>query len=231
MWYEEFIWEFPLSAAVRAGQIECVKILLAWGANTEAKDGMQMRTALMWAVCSSSHERNMLITLKEGGCSLATTTGEDGETLMHQAAQSGNIETVKLLKEWGLPINAQDCDGYTPAHCSLIRRDNTLVLKQFIDWGADFDDLVSDGQGSVHIAAGCGSCEALIIIKDIGCDINRPDYSGRTPIAVAALGHRQATFKLLLSWGVDIHSRDTSGKTVADLADVAFPNWRSFYTP
>ena len=61
---------------------------------------------------------------------------EYNETLLHEAAKSGDIETAKYLIEKGANVNAIDLEGET-ALMYAVRSNNKKMVKLLIDANAD----------------------------------------------------------------------------------------------
>ena len=59
-------------------------------------------------------------------------------TPLHYAAYNNNPQTINLLIDHGLDVNAQDKNGNTPLHCAKsFLKENPRVIKTLLGRGAD----------------------------------------------------------------------------------------------
>ena len=77
----------------------------------------------------------------------------EGQTLLHIAAKSNCVESVKFFLEKGLDIEASDDVGFTPLMCAACSNDSTEVIQFLIDKGADINALTSYGENLLHLSA------------------------------------------------------------------------------
>ncbi|KAJ1491696.1 ankyrin repeat-containing domain protein, partial [Baffinella frigidus] len=108
------------------GSETMVKILLAGGANTEAKDKAgktplhlsvegQQELVVKMLLESKGAETSLVELLLEHGADVSA--GRDtGETPLHAAASKGNAAAVAILLERGADASAQADNGKTPLH-------------------------------------------------------------------------------------------------------------------
>ncbi|KAM0271865.1 hypothetical protein ACHAQH_008965 [Verticillium albo-atrum] len=100
----------PLHRAAANGRDAVVRLLLKWGANTEARDGGG-QTPLHRAA-ANGHDAVVRLLLEKGANTEARDGG--GQTPLHRAAANGHDAVVRLLLEKGANANATDHDGETP---------------------------------------------------------------------------------------------------------------------
>lgn len=76
--------------------------------------------------------------------------GATGKTNLHYAAEMGEIETMQKLLDKNAPIDAQDHEGNTPLHTTIIgkQKDAALLLVKYY---ADFTIRNNDGRNSVNL--------------------------------------------------------------------------------
>lgn len=77
---------------------------------------------------------------------------EYNETLLHEAARSGDIETAKFLIEKGANVNAIDVDGGTPLHYAACNA-HLETVKLLIDNGADINAQDFDKKSPLQFAS------------------------------------------------------------------------------
>ncbi len=94
--------ETALMTCARVGADEAVRMLLARGADVNAKEPTQHQTALMWA--AAEQHPKVLQTLIEAHADLRTHT-KLGFTALHFAARAGDMESVRTLLGAGVDVN------------------------------------------------------------------------------------------------------------------------------
>ena len=115
---------------------------------------------------------------------------QDGRTLLHLAASSGNVPHATWLLDRGADVNARnDCAscperGQTPLHEAQRFRDqelNDLLLSR----GADVTAADASGQTPLHASAAVGSVTGAWRLCLHGANPQARDRAGRTPQDVA----------------------------------------------
>ena len=109
----------PMHYAVRMKNLEIVKALLKAGANPESENSMRT-TPLVLAVITDDLQ---MIQLLVGSGALVKTSGlTKTYTVLHTAAaNSHNMETLKILLKAGANVNAIDEISNTPLHYAVFR--------------------------------------------------------------------------------------------------------------
>jgi uncharacterized protein len=109
----------PLMRAVKARDVEAIKLLLDSGASATAvqDDGSGVLHVLATARPAVKPEdvATELEVVKRllGAGATVNAVMKDGQTPIHRAARAGNANLIKVLVENGAPINAGDKDGRT----------------------------------------------------------------------------------------------------------------------
>jgi ankyrin repeat protein len=119
----------PLMKAV--GNTTLLTVLLQYHADTTLvdEDGM---TALGYAVRRSRYRPAML--LSQQGGNLAFTTN-NGDSLLHLAAEGGGVELVQYFLDAGLEPNSRNSQGATPLMLAVNSRHD--VVRLLLEHGAD----------------------------------------------------------------------------------------------
>ncbi len=96
-----------------------------------------------------------------------------GETPLHFATSSRQIECVKLLIERGADITLAAREGLTPVHVAA-GIGHSDILKVFIDNGADINIEADNDYGSlpIHLAATSGDLESVKMLIDHGAEVS-----------------------------------------------------------
>ena len=220
----------PLHAAAGKGLKEIVELLIAEGADVNAKDDkgrtpLDLATRLTsWSHVRRKRTETAALLRKHGG-----KTGEwlkAGESI-HIAARVGHIEAVKHHLAAGTDVNAKDEDGKTPLdHAEA-------------EWEGDVDevnaarnevaDLLRKHGGkttrpniSIHDAAGArgrrGNIEAVKQHLAAGTDVDARDKEDKTPLKHAAYRGYKEIVELLIAKGADVNAKDEDGRTALDWA-------------
>ncbi|KAE8384147.1 ankyrin repeat-containing domain protein [Aspergillus alliaceus] len=104
-----------------------------------------------------------------------TRSKSSGQSALHLAAASGNIECVRALLTHNADMNATDALGRTPLHpCAAAGNtaDYVSVVQMLIENGANPTLKDRTGMGPLHIAAKRGNDLMLEALIRIGVDVN-----------------------------------------------------------
>lgn len=120
--------------------------------------------------------------LLEAGADVETADlkPNEGETPLHHAARTGNVELAKLLVAKGGRVNVSAPSGFTPLHVAagLNRQAMTEYLLL-----AGADPNAKDSRGTaLHAAVVQGHAVIVTLLLEAGADPNATDQSGRTPL-------------------------------------------------
>ncbi len=109
-------------------------------------------------------------TRKKRGQSLAVKRNEKGETQLHQACISGNMQQVIRLIDQGHPVNIRDHAGWTPLH-EASNHGHHEIVKTLLERGANINDKGGkscDGITALHDACVNGCLEVVEVLLDHG---------------------------------------------------------------
>lgn len=180
-----------LAWATMKGHKELIKLLvLEKGVDINALDNLCGQPALHHAMNSRVHfsVRQLLVEL---GADISVQT-RDGREALHQAANIGCLETMKLLLGKGACINLLDGRGQTVLYraaymCSPSMVD--LLLRN----GADVNMRNRDGKTALYGAAEAGSQSRSVVVIGLllkhGADVSIRSDSGKTACDHAAHMH------------------------------------------
>lgn len=145
---------------------------------------------------------------------------EDDNTLLHYAAYSNNVETIKFFLKRGLDVNTENKMGINPLQFAALNTSNVDVIKELISAGGDIKIRNSIGQTLLAISAGYNpALEITQFFIDQGLDIEARDDDGATPILTAAQYQENPdVIELLINAGADIDAKDNDGDTMFHLA-------------
>ncbi|KAL6714753.1 Ankyrin repeat domain-containing protein 55 [Lecanora helva] len=144
---------------------------------------------------------------------------ESGVSLLHSAANMGNLELVRLLIQEGADVNAQDEDGDSPLHSALVRSDNYEVTRTLLENGADLSSRAVDGKTPLHTFF--NTTVSLVLMRDEWVEKVLPDSEHLSVAHMLAWSSRSTVslFRrgLLYDHG-DIMSTDNFGRTTVHFA-------------
>ncbi len=136
----------------------------------------------------------------------------DGNTILHEAASSGNLDIVKyLVDEKGVDINSRANDGRTPFHHAASAGSLDLVKYLVDEKGVDVNIKDNDGKTSLHYAAYSGNLDLVkYLVDENGVNVNTKDNYGNTLLHEAASSGNLDLVKYLIDKGADVNA-ETKG--------------------
>uniref|UniRef100_A0A672NWY8 Ankycorbin-like n=1 Tax=Sinocyclocheilus grahami TaxID=75366 RepID=A0A672NWY8_SINGR len=171
-----------LHVAATRGQVECLAVILAHGADVSLQDASGF-TALHLAAKNNHPEcAKKLLQTK---C-VVDAPDSFGRTTLHHAAASGDTVIVQLLCEHKCHVNLKDSDGFTPLLLSA-RHAHADVCQSLLDWGANINARDKNGRTAVMLASE-GSCPAAVeLLVQRGADLQMVDSLGHDVLYYAKL--------------------------------------------
>ena len=211
----------PLMRAADKGRYDMVSLLIARGSDIDARDPLG-RTALFYAI-AGSHEATALLLLDHKRHTADEGTDASRNCVLTLAIMSDMIPVVDRLINLGADLEQVDLSGMTPLH-NAARWRSPEALEFLVRAGADVNAQVLnecpifpevDGYSALMFAVsmivdGCGTYPGCMIVDGCG---TCPGCKG---ISHLTNDHRSVHF--LLEHGADTSLRNTSGKTVLDIA-------------
>ena len=219
----------PLLLAAGSGHLEVVKLLVERGADVNAADD-HGGTAV--AAAAQGGHQEIVRYLSGRGAALASEA--DGNALI-VAAQAGKIDTVRMLLDKGMDVDARNKQGRTAlmevAHASAYppAKDGLVeTARLLLDRGADVNARMDDRQTALTLACfapfpshpiSAGLVRALV---EHGANVNPVDESPfGMPLHNAAKVNNVEVVKLLLDAGADVLAEDSPmlGHTALEIAE------------
>lgn len=143
--------ETPLHTAAGVGNLEAMRLLLAYGADVRSQFGKRRLTALHLAAEDDFGDCVKL--LLEHDASVDARDVED-KTPLHLACLSQCAESVEILLKHGADVNAAYKDGRTALHAAIVKESKCLdCTRILLDAGADANRADIFGYTPLHMAA------------------------------------------------------------------------------
>jgi cytohesin len=213
-----------LFAAVKAGNVEEVRRLLATGADSKVRDD-RGAAPLQWAAVLGSKEIAELLIARGADIN---ATDRAGLTALHAAAYQGRREVAELLLLNGAQVNAGSTGGWTPLGKAMERlatpdmtphqaspsdvAATVSVVELLLVHGAEVNPRNASGT-PMHYAAASGQRVLVELLIAKGANINAKTNEGVTPLHTAAKMDRPEVAQLLIARGADVDARTKNNDT------------------
>lgn len=215
----------PLMRAVNAGNVETCRYLLENGVDFQSLSNDFAGETPFIAACNKKNYK-LAKMLRDFGADI-NAKNVKGNSAMHLAAVSGDIETLKFLVGLGAKTDEKNTEGKTPLMQAFNAYNNSAETTIYLakQNGRDFNTPDDDGRTLLHQAAESGKWEFLEKVlagedgKNIDLDVR--DYDGRTPMMLAAYAGHTAFVEKLADKGAPLNSTDNFGRTALYFAVAA----------
>ena len=158
-------------------------------------------TPLAWATARGDHKSVGL--LVEHGASLSIANNVDEEPI-HLAAQTGNINTIKILIKAGADVNSMvRHTKMTPIHYAAEYRDSSEHILALARLGALINGEDYMGWTPLHWASWRGHLVCLNALLDCGASVNAKTHDGNASIMLAVANNSHACVQTLIKVGAD----------------------------
>ncbi|TKI08784.1 hypothetical protein FCN80_01665 [Martelella alba] len=143
-----------------------------------------------------------------------------GDTALHFAIATGDVENALLLVDNGADINVQGWQGQTPLHLATLKDDKDLVSELLLR-GADYQAVDIEGNTSLHMAVIYDRKTTFYLLRRLKPILNIRNREGNTPLT-QALKDRFFRFAFkLIDAGTNLTLRDQERHTPLMLAVLA----------
>lgn len=129
---------------------------------------------------------------------------------LHEAADQGNVGSVKTVIREGTDINERDRGGRTALMFS-VNSGNKELVKLLIEKGADVNAKDNHGGTALIWAAGMDNLEIVRLLLEHGADVNARGGRETALVNAAGRGHPEIV-KFLIDRGGRIRSRRGGGR-------------------
>ncbi len=131
------------------------------------------------------------------------------EAPVADAAENGDLATVRTLLRQGADVNTAQSDGMTALHWGASRNDVEMV-RTLLYAGANVRSATRlGGYTPLHLASRSGAAEVATLILEAGADPNAWTTTGVTSLHFAAEANAAAVVEALVAHGGDANVRDS----------------------
>lgn len=133
-----------------------------------------------------------------------------GHTALQAASQNGHEETVRVLIQFGVDLEAEDKDGDRAIHHAAFG-DECAVVEQLIKAGSDMNARNKRRQSPLHVAVNKGHTAVVKNLLSLGCHPSLQDTEGDSPLHDAISKKRDDMVSMLLEANADVTVANNNG--------------------
>jgi len=211
----------PLSMASKANDLDLVKFLLDYGAQTNPeinpKYKKYYKSALMHAFKQGNEEVAKCL-LTKGGADI-NEKDSDGKTIFMYACENCSNDIIQFIINKNCRISDKDEDnkGNTALHyiCQTNNLENKEnILKKLIEtYKFDINKQNHKGESALHIVTNKSNASAIRYLIKSGADINIPDMKKFTPFVYACLnGNKKIVSIFAIKKECNVNAKGFNGK-------------------
>ena len=203
--------------SAKFGYIECIKVLLTFGARTDIKNIWGQSPLRVAKENGHLEAFDIILEAREseiGPLKRADTALSTSEMPLWVAAKQGRSSLVDTAIEAAKTDPAVDLDAVdptidrTPLHYAS-NRGHTSIVKSLLNAGVDVNRQDQYGRSPIQLAAMYGHVPTVRAILAYGADVNVKDRWGKSPLYSAEIGGYYKIAVLLLQHGAIPTSDDS----------------------
>jgi len=107
-----------------------------------------------------------------------------GRTPLHNAADKGQVEVMRVLLDAKADVNKGDVEGVTPLHISA-SKDGDSAVKLLLGWGAKVNQTTKKSHTPMHNACAAGQIDNVKTLGSAKADLNALQPECGTPLHTA----------------------------------------------
>ena len=205
--------------AAGAGEVEVLKVLLAQGADVDARDGGRSTPLGIAATVAKKNVKEVAEILLANGADV-NARNINGGTALCSAARQGRNDLFEVLVDHGA-----DVDGGRGSHCGAplhmaVQGGHEGIVKRLLAGGADLSAMDSLGQTPLCLAAGMGreGLVGLLLANGAEVDSGGGGHYG-TPLHMAVQAEHEGIVRRLLACGAELSAKNPRGQTPLEMAE------------
>ena len=140
------------------------------------------------------------------------TKDDEGMSLLHWAAWSGHVTTMRVLIGRGCNVDSVDSKGLTPLHLAAAMG-RTKAIRKLIRKGASKSVVGGDYGTPLHQAALNGHVDTTVAMLEEGCPLDVVNSDGSTVLHFAAEGGNVELVRELVGLGCNVNAVEANGCT------------------
>ena len=148
---------------------------------------------------------------------VAAPCGRDGETALHEAADSDQAAVAQQLVAAGAPLNARDRHFETPL-LEAAGKSGGAALHVLLAARAEVNVKGGHGETPLHEAVNARALASVQALLAAGAWVDARNFRGETALFEAARNGSMDIIPVLLSAGANPQARDTTGETPPGIA-------------
>ena len=166
----------------------------------------------------------------------------EGNTLLHIAADVGQVQVVQMLVQCGASVLTRNKAGLTPPQLAATRRHqgqgrsrvsdtrswkcfqaacrkgDVNTVKSLLCHDITVCDRGTGGATGLHLASQSGHTHVTSLLIDLGAEVNAVNSLRQTPLHLACMGRQLEIVALLVERGADVVTQDSTGQTALHAA-------------
>lgn len=142
----------------------------------------------------------------------------EGFTALHYATINGNMQIIKLLKQFGAKIEAVTNLGKNVLHLAAESNQPSTLIYFLLNEPLDILNVDENGSTPLHWACYSGALESVLYLLSLKANINALDKEKFTPLHLASTNNREKIVRLLLQYGADKNILNNHNELPIDIA-------------
>lgn len=174
------------------------------------------------------NNKRKIIKLVKTGVQINYKEPDDGNSALHLATSTDNLEIISLLLKFGADINSINNKMQTPLHYTIWHHiDNEQIIALLLNNGANPNAKDNWGMTPLHFTAQISNAKINVLLLEAGADIHASNrYGTKLPLYYAATNRNDdpTIVELFINKGANVHAKNVSGETVLEMVERVKPN-------